>query len=469
MPLIRALKRTVFISLTLFGVPVLHGENLFVEEKLANGLELIAFPSHKVPLATIVLTCKGGAMTESPGSNGLTHLWEHMFFKGNEKLPNQEAFKKRIRTLGITYNGDTSAEKVRYFFTLPSVYLVEGLDFMADAIATPLIDEQELTKERKVVLDEWDRNASQPEFDFYNLQRSILYQEQGFLRDPLGDYSVIAEANRAQLMQIKKDIFVPQNCALIVGGDFEYEDLKAKAEKSFSIWTAPKEWKAITPPSFPKFTKTIDFVMFRPHIDNASVELTFMGPYLKETPKDTYIADILASLLQHKSGKFYRKFVDSGLTLGASFSYFTQSQTGESSFYLRATPENILNAKKSLLAEISAMAKPDYFSSDQLDDVKRSLIIDHKREINAPSSFTKTLAFWWPVTGLAYYQGYVNNMNQITLSDVQDFVKKYLINKPYLAGLLISEENGKKIKLKDTSKPFADKWLKKRPQTQKST
>ena len=161
-------------------------DKVYTAKKTATGLELIAMESHKVPLVTIVLASKAGAMTESPEINGLTHLWEHMFFKGNKRLPNQEAFNKRIRQLGITYNGDTSAEKVRYYFTLPSAFLEEGIQFMADAISTPLLDEEEMQRERKVVTDEYDRAAAQPGFDFNNLQRNYIYGAGEYLRDPLG-------------------------------------------------------------------------------------------------------------------------------------------------------------------------------------------------------------------------------------------------------------------------------------------
>jgi zinc protease len=165
--------------------------SVYRSEKLKNGMELVFVEDHKVPLVTIVLSVKAGSMTETPDINGLTHLWEHMFFKGNKTLPNQEAFNRRIRQLGIVYNGDTAAEKVRYFFTLPAAYLDEGLQFMADAIMTPLLDQSELEKERKVVLDEYDRNASQPGFELYKVRRELIYQKLGFLRDPLGVRKII--------------------------------------------------------------------------------------------------------------------------------------------------------------------------------------------------------------------------------------------------------------------------------------
>ena len=116
--IIEELMKLTLLTILLFSWSTslpLFAKQAFTVDKTANGMDLILMESHKVPLITLVLTIKAGAMTETPELNGLTHLWEHMFFKGNKRLPNQEAFKRRIKQLGIVYNGDTSAEKVRYF------------------------------------------------------------------------------------------------------------------------------------------------------------------------------------------------------------------------------------------------------------------------------------------------------------------------------------------------------------------
>ena len=177
------------------GVTSKGALSMLKETKVSNGMELITYESHKVPLVTLVLTVKAGAMTETPEPNGLTHVWEHMFFKGNQRLPDQEAFKKRMRELGIVFNGDTSAEKVRYYFTMPSGYLEEGIQFMADAIATPLLDKKELEREVIVVLNEYERSASSPRFDLQNLRRHVLYGEKEYLRDPMGTIASIKRSN----------------------------------------------------------------------------------------------------------------------------------------------------------------------------------------------------------------------------------------------------------------------------------
>lgn len=427
--------------------------------KLDTGLSVIALEDHKVPLDTIVLSCKAGAMTETPDINGLTHLWEHMFFKGNRRLPNQEAFNKRIRQLGIEYNGDTAAEKVRYFFTLPSAFLDDGLQFMSDAISGPLLEQKELERERRVVQDEYDRAAAQPLFDFTNLQRNYIYGEQEYLRDPLGLRPIIDRASREQLLRIKDQVFVPSNCALMVGGDLKPAELGPMVRKYFAEWRDPKGWKPVKPRPFPPFPKTQSFVMTRPNVENAHVSLTFPGPKARTQPKESYAADVLINLLEHRSGNFFKKFVDSGLTYEAGVSYYTQSQAGETELYAITTPENALKVESTLLAEISLWAKPGYFSDQQLEDVRRKLVINRKHELNQPTEFIKTLAFWWPVTGLDYYDTYIPNMEKITLADVRAFVSKWLLKQPHVDGILMSPQDAKKIGLADTSGPLVEKYL----------
>jgi zinc protease len=437
-----------------------HGsaERAYVTTKLKNGLEVISLTSNKVPLVTIVLGCKAGAMTETADINGLTHLWEHMFFKGNKRLPNQEAFNRRIRELGIQYNGDTSAETVRYYFTLPSVFLEDGMQFMSDAISTPLLEEKELERERRVVMDEYDRSASSPGFDRHNLTRQIFYGDLGYRRDPLGDRDIISKTTRQQLLRIKDEVFVPSNCAIFVGGDVTTEQVQKLSEKHFAKWSNPKNWKLPALVEFPALKETIDFVMTRPHVENAMTMLQWNGPRAKSESADSFAADVLISLLQHRSGKFYKKYIDSGLTFGAGLGYYTQSQAGELSIYSESKPENAIKLRGMLLKEPEEWLKPNYFSAEQLEDIRRGLLIDHKREMNTASSFMKTLTFWWSVTGFEYYDSYLTNLRKIEIKDIQAFVKKYLIGKHYVSSILMSPKAAESLKIKDTSEELIKRF-----------
>lgn len=428
--------------------------------KAANGLDIVSMQSAKVPLVTIVLVSKAGARSETRQNNGLTHLWEHMFFKGNGRLPDQEAFNAKIRELGIVFNGDTSSEIVRYYFTLPSNNLEQGLQFMADAISTPLLDQKEMERERKVVLDEYDRNASQPGFELNNIERILIYGDQEHLRNALGRRKIIEQATREQLLQIKQDVFVPANCALIVSGDFDPATLPTLINKHFASWTTPKDWRPVDRGPFPEFPKSQEIVMTHPMAQNAMLQITYKGPRAAIEKDDTYAADILISLLNHQSGKFYKKFLDSGFTLNTQLAYHTQGLAGELVIYSMVTANKLRKAQAALEGEVQEWTKPDYFSKTQLDDVRRQLLVHHQFELNKPSDYAKTLAFWWGTTGMDYLTGYIPMMKKIGIPDIQKFVRKYLVNAPHVTSVLINEKDATAAEVADSSKSFADKLLK---------
>ena len=101
--------------------------------------------------------------------------------------------------------------------------------------------------------------------------------------------------------------------------------------------------------------------------------------------------------------------------------------------------------------------------------MRLSLTINRKRELNAPSDFIKTLAFWWPITGLNYYDSYIDQMQKVTLAGIKNYVRKYLLNKPYIEASLMSPENAKKLGLKDTAQKYLDKFYPKQKDPQKPT
>ena len=107
---------------------------------------------------------KNGSYTEPPELNGLSHLYEHMFFKQNRAIANAEDYLRTIGQMGIAYNGTTREEVVDYYFTTTSPNIRTAMQFMKDATRYPLFDEREFIREKQVVIGEIDRNESNPFF-----------------------------------------------------------------------------------------------------------------------------------------------------------------------------------------------------------------------------------------------------------------------------------------------------------------
>jgi zinc protease len=99
------MKRWSLLAGALLFAPALGAQSTAIgvqSRKLANGLEVLVIENHSVPLVTIELDVKNGAYTEGPEFSGLSHLYEHMFFKANRTIPSQEAYLRRLNQLGAS-------------------------------------------------------------------------------------------------------------------------------------------------------------------------------------------------------------------------------------------------------------------------------------------------------------------------------------------------------------------------------
>src|SRR4051794_36031403 len=172
----------------------------FINRQLSNGLEIIVLEDHSIPLVTCELAVRNGSFTEPPELNGLSHLYEHMFFKSNHatllylcehsQITNPSAFRKLNcsselelkpqlkdveyigykEALGMAENGRTQEEVVEYYFNTTSPHLAPALKSIRDAARFPLFDENEFTSEKEVVIGELDRHMSEP---FYYLNQAM--------------------------------------------------------------------------------------------------------------------------------------------------------------------------------------------------------------------------------------------------------------------------------------------------------
>src|ERR1700682_2828956 len=181
-----------FVSLCSFAQPRLPEH--YYWEKLPNGLEIIVIENDKVPLATIEIAVKNGAFTEDSAFNGLSHLFEHMFFKANNDYPDQEKFLKRTQELGAIWNGTTGDERVNYFFTFNKDSLDAGLKFMNAAIRFPIYRTEDMQKERPVVDGEFQRNESNPFFQLYLACQKKLWGNLVTRKNAIGIHEIINTA-----------------------------------------------------------------------------------------------------------------------------------------------------------------------------------------------------------------------------------------------------------------------------------
>lgn len=402
---------------------------------LENGLQVIVIEDHTVPLATVDITVRNGAFTEPDEFAGLSHLYEHMFFKANAVLPSQEQFMKRIRQLGITFNGYTSDEVVTYFFTLPSANLEPGVKFMADAIRTPKFNQEELVKEREVVLGEFDRNEAQPDFVLDYAMDSALWMPYVSRKQPLGQRMVIKTATVEKMEMIQQRFYLPNNAALIVSGDVDPTVVFNLARKYYADWQrGPDPFPTYNPPTFPPLQSKL--VVREVKMPEVAIRMVLRGPSVGKDEPDPYIAQLIATMLRQSTSRLHHVLIDSGLVTGAFSQFSNARNTADIGFYLNAEPEKARKALATLKSELAAMAKPGYFTAEEIA-VGKQIIADRslfERE-NFHRFTTGTTAQWWSKASLEYYLGFAPNVQKLTEADITRFAQRYIAGQPFVLGI----------------------------------
>ncbi|MBX3467918.1 MAG: insulinase family protein [Planctomycetes bacterium] len=417
--------------------------------QLDNGLDLIVVQKRDAALVTIEIAVKTGSFTETPDTNGLSHLYEHMFFKGNAALPTQERYMARVRELGISFNGTTSTERVNYFITLPSRNFAEGMRFMSDAILTPLFNMGEMVKEREVVISEYDRNESSPSYYLRRAVNQALYGEEAYRKNPLGERHVILSATQETMRDFQARYYVPNNAALFIVGDVNLTEAKVLAQTLLGV----RQWRPGPDPHrparapLPRLRETKALVVSEP-VDvvgkSKAIQLAahWNGPDVGRDERATFVADVWGTLAGLPHNRFQKAFRDAGLADGgANIGYYTQREGGEVSFSCSVRDGQVKACRDALLAEVAAMGQAGYWTEEDLALAKRNLRIMRAYEAQSGAALSHNLSFWWASSSIDYYTSYPEECDTVTLAEVQQFVRDYLIGRPMVIACLASPDN----------------------------
>jgi zinc protease len=443
----------------------------FVNKKLANGLEVIVLPDSSVPLVTVELAVRNGSFTEPPELNGLSHLYEHMFFNSNDaivlyqcesalrsgplnplgqrmcsgplKLKSQIGDVSYIGDLnkaGFVRNGTTQEEYVNYFFSTTSEHLPTIVRNIRDATLFPTFDEGEFKQEIQTVLGELDRQLSEP---FYYLDRTLmdnLFYKFPSRKSPGGTRETVASATTEKMRLIQSRYYVPNNSALIVTGDVQPEAVFKLAEENFGIWPKGEDPFVKFPlVEHPPLEKSKGLFVNQ-DVENVVVQIGWHGPSIGKDDAATYAADVFSFIVEQPDSKLQRAMIDSGLAVGTSVHYYTQRNTGPIRITMVTSPDKAKAALAELYKQIAQFGSPVYFSNEELANAKNLLEAEDLYRRDKLSEYTHSLGFWWSSTGIDYYRGYHKNLRAVSRADIGKYLNGYLIGKPHVAVAMMSSD-----------------------------
>ena len=414
----------------------------FVNKVLPNGLEVIVLEDHSVPLVTVELAVRNGSFTESPELNGLSHLFEHMFFKVNPAQRVRADYLSNIDALGIIYNGETHEEVVNYYFTTTTPNFPVSMRFLRDQAIFQQFDEGQFAQEQEVVVGELDRHESNPYSELGEQMNARLFYKYPSRKRPGGDRATVRAATTEKMRLIKDRYYVPNNSAIIITGDVTPPAAFQLVEQLFGEW--PKrakdpfvEFPLVDHPPLPKS----EGHMISAPITNAVIQLGWQGPSIGKDDAATYAADVFSFILRQPNSRFQRALVDTGLATGVGFGYYTQRNVGPIMLTIQTSPDKVKAAVRAAYAEIAHFNDPNYFTDEELESAKALLEADDLYSREKLSDYSHTISFWWSSTGLEYFRGYLKRLRASSRADISRYITNYVQNKPHVGLALMSDES----------------------------
>jgi zinc protease len=435
-----------------------------VSKTLPNGLEVVVLEDHSVPLVTVELAVRNGSFTEPPELNGLSHLFEHMFFKTSPTRGRMVDYMRGIDALGIVYNGETHEEVVNYYFTTTTPNFPVAMLYMRDQAVYPGFSEEWLAKlratspeaaqvirseverqfeqEREVVVGELDRHESNPYGELGVQMNRRLFYKYPSRKDPGGNRQTVRAATTDLMRTIQSRYYVPNNSAIVVTGDVTPEEAFRVVEELFGEWKRREKnpFDEFPLVEHPPLAKSEAAIITKP-VSNVVIELGWQGPSIGKDDAATYAADVFSFILRQPDSRFQRALTDSGLAAGAGFGYYTQRNTGPITLILQTTPDKARAATAAAYNEIAHFNDPDYFTDEELENAKALLEAEDLYSREKLSEYSHTISFWWASTGLDYFRGYLKRLRATSRADINRYLTTYVQGKPRVGLALMSADS----------------------------
>lgn len=404
------------------------------ETKLDNGLDVIVVENHSVPLATVLVAIRNGAFTQDSADQGLAHVYEHLLFRSFRGQP--DAFGIEVTRLNGRYNGGTSDEVVYYFVTVPSQNVERGLKLVAQLVEEARFSNGDLKNERPVVLDELQRDASDPEGELTRHVERLLWGGSWSRKDVVGDSASLAGITLDRLKQVYARYYVPNNAALIVTGDVSHDAVVAAAGKDLRDWKQGPDPFADRPipPVSPLAASTA--LILAHDVRDVTIRIAMQGPGVGQDAAATYAADALFDVLNDPASAFQHRLVDLGPFQSVSGYYLTLDHTGPIEVVGKTTGERAQIALSMLLGELDVLDSLEGVGDEDLVIAKKRREVGMALTVEQTSMLAPELARWWGSAGLDYYLGYHGRMAAQTVEQLRRFAHEYVAGRPRVIGVL---------------------------------
>ena len=393
---------------------------------LPDGLTVIVQEDHSAPVASVQAWCATGSIYEDEKLGaGLSHILEHMLFKGT-KAQNGNAIAQKIQDVGGYINAYTSFDRTVFWIDVPKAGVPAALTILSDAMMNSTLPPEEYAKEQEVIRREFAMGFDDPDRMAGLLLFATAYQRHPYRLPVIGEMEVYNQLTQEQVMQYYKSRYVPNNLTFIVAGDVDADKVHQQLADFFKDYPEKSLKPVFVPEEPPQLGR-------REAHNEFATELTRLALawHIPEiTHPDVPALDLLSVILgEGRSSRLYRRVrEEAGLAFGVSCFSYTPGDPGLLGVDATVDPKK-RDATEQLILQIVGEVKQAGVTAEELMKAKKLSLSHHLHSLTTMRGQASDLGSNWQLTrNLNFSRDYLTAVQKVTLDDIRRVAAKYLVD-----------------------------------------
>lgn len=422
------------------------GVKLSLEQRrLSNGLQVILIEDHTIPIVSYQTWYRVGSVHEDPGMTGISHLFEHLMFKGTPRYPAKQFFVQ-LEAKGAEVNAFTTRDYTVYYENFIPDLLEKVIDMESDRMAHLELNEGVLESERQVVFEERRlRTDNSPEGRMQEALWQLAYRVHPYRWPVIGYPEDLASIRLEQLKDYYRLHYQPANAAIVIVGDMD-PDLTFERLKRHYGGIPSVKMPARTVPQEPAQNEERIYTM-RDAVASERFAQAFHIPSALDD--DSYALDVLANILfEGTSSRAYRRLVEEDDVMsGVSGSAFTPGQPGL--FLVSGTmkPEVSHEIGQRELARVIQELQDQGVSQEEVRVAVKQLTVQLVDSVRTPQGLAQLVGTVQSIFGdPSRFAKDLARYTRVTAADVQRVAQKYLVPNNRSVVLLLPQRAGPGVK-----------------------
>src|SRR5271157_399797 len=436
------------ITLTAFPSAVVAMDGELTHFVLPNGLQVFVKEDHSRKVTAVQMWVMVGSVYDS--ERGISHVIEHMAFKGTNKRGVGQVFKE-VAEIGGQMNAYTSWEETVFHIYILSSETTHALDIVTDAVFRSAIDPDELEKEKKVVLEEELYDKDRPSHVASNLLFKTAYVKSPYRFPIIGNKESFKKVTRKAVLDYRKKWYVPENMFLMVVGDVDPVSVRKDVERLTSD-IKPEGFFRTPLPQEPPQEQIRTAVARDRSATETRLSIAFHIPSMKGNDVNALdlVADILGARDDSRLVRILKR--EKGIVNDISASSVTPKEPGLMIISATLAASNLETATKGVMEELAQLAEAPP-SANELEEAKIHVESDHVYARETVQGMARSMGEYQnTVEDADYAEKYLTLNSAVTPQQISAAVNKYLMPPNVTVSVLLPEGEGKEFRTEELEK-----------------